>query len=140
LEMSMNDTNYLISSQHLPFRINTLCWYLCHSDLFRSQTELKVIGHHHIHMPDPNSKSSDSLSDGPVEDILRPEGGPRCTILTSLPEKTRKTNHLLMWCQCKGSSFSSIVLRPWVEVRARIEPESPSLKGKRADHDTTSAG
>jgi hypothetical protein len=25
LEMSMNDTNYLISSQHLPFRINTLC-------------------------------------------------------------------------------------------------------------------
>jgi hypothetical protein len=25
LEISMNDTNYLISSQHLPFRINTLC-------------------------------------------------------------------------------------------------------------------
>ena len=24
LEISMNDTNYLISSQHLPFRINTL--------------------------------------------------------------------------------------------------------------------
>ena len=25
LEISMNDTNYLIFSQHLPFRINTLC-------------------------------------------------------------------------------------------------------------------
>ena len=25
LEINMNDTNYLISSQHLPFRINTLC-------------------------------------------------------------------------------------------------------------------
>jgi hypothetical protein len=25
--INMNDTNYLISSQHLPFRINTLCWY-----------------------------------------------------------------------------------------------------------------
>ena len=25
LEISMNDTNYLISSQHLLFRINTLC-------------------------------------------------------------------------------------------------------------------
>jgi hypothetical protein len=25
LEISMNDTNYLISSQHLPFKINTLC-------------------------------------------------------------------------------------------------------------------
>jgi hypothetical protein len=25
LEMSMKETNYLISSQHLPFRINTLC-------------------------------------------------------------------------------------------------------------------
>ena len=25
LEINMNDTNYLISSQLLPFRINTLC-------------------------------------------------------------------------------------------------------------------
>jgi hypothetical protein len=44
---------------------------LCHSDLFPTQTELKVIGH----MSDPNSKSSDILSDGPVKDILRPGGG-----------------------------------------------------------------
>ena len=36
LEISMNDTNYLISIQHLPFRINPLCCYLCHSDLFPS--------------------------------------------------------------------------------------------------------
>jgi hypothetical protein len=25
LEINMKDTNYLISSQHLPFSINTLC-------------------------------------------------------------------------------------------------------------------
>jgi hypothetical protein len=25
LEINMKETNYLISSQHLPFRINTLC-------------------------------------------------------------------------------------------------------------------
>jgi hypothetical protein len=51
LEISVNDTNYLISSQHFPFRINILCWYyLCHSDLFPSQTELKVIGHHHTYV------------------------------------------------------------------------------------------
>jgi hypothetical protein len=36
----------------------------------------------------------------------------------------------------KGSTFSSIILRPWVEVRPRIEPVFPSLKGKRGDHDT----
>ena len=35
---------------------------------FRVRTELKVIGH----MSDPNSTSSDILSDGPVKDILRP--------------------------------------------------------------------
>jgi hypothetical protein len=35
---------------------------------FRAKTELKVIGH----MSDPNSTSSDILSDGPVKDILRP--------------------------------------------------------------------
>jgi hypothetical protein len=35
---------------------------------FRVKTELKVIGH----MSDPNSTSSDILSDVPVKDILRP--------------------------------------------------------------------
>jgi hypothetical protein len=39
---------------------------LCHSDLFPSQTELKIIGHV------PDSKSSDILSDGPVKYILTP--------------------------------------------------------------------
>jgi hypothetical protein len=50
---------------------------LCHSDLFPSQTELRVIGHHHTvrstySMPDRNSKSSDILSNSSVKDILRP--------------------------------------------------------------------
>jgi hypothetical protein len=45
----------------------------------------------------------------------------------------------IYWCQCKGSAFSSIILRPWVEVRQRTEPESPSLKDKRGVHKTTSA-
>jgi hypothetical protein len=35
---------------------------------FQVKTELKVIGH----MSDPNSTSSDILSDGPVKEILRP--------------------------------------------------------------------
>ena len=47
---------------------------LRHSNLFPSQTELKVNGHHHIHMSD--SKSSDILSDGPVKYILRPVDRP----------------------------------------------------------------
>ena len=37
----------------------------------------------------------------------------------------------IYWCQCQGSTFSSIILRPWVEVRPRIEPRFPILKGKR---------
>ena len=57
----MKETNYLISSQHLVFRINNQTY-------FRVKTELKVIGH----MSDPNSTSSDILSDGPVKDLLRP--------------------------------------------------------------------
>ena len=45
----------------------------------------------------------------------------------------------LHWCQSKGSTFSSVILRPWVEVRPRIEPRFPAcLRGKRVDHDTTS--
>ena len=76
LEISMNDTFYLISSaQHLvqnEYIVLILNINLRHSNLFPSQTELKVNGHHHIHMPDPNSKSSDILSDGPVKYILRP--------------------------------------------------------------------
>ena len=47
---------------------------LCHSDLFPSQTELMVIGHHHTYVR-PKLKSSNILSDGPVKDILRPGGG-----------------------------------------------------------------
>jgi hypothetical protein len=52
----------------------------------------------------------------------------------------RSTYILYLTCQCKGSTFSSVILRPWVGVRPRIEPGSPSLKGKRGGHDTTSAG
>ena len=38
LEISMKETNYLISSQHLPFRIiHCADIHLCHSDLFPSQ-------------------------------------------------------------------------------------------------------
>jgi hypothetical protein len=35
---------------------------------------MNVIGHHddHTYMSDPNSKSLNILSDGPVKDILRP--------------------------------------------------------------------
>ena len=40
--------------------------------LFPSQTELKVIGHHHTYVRHKLYKSSDILSDGPVKDILRP--------------------------------------------------------------------
>ena len=49
---------------------------------------------------------------------------------------------IIYWCKCNGSTFYSIILRPWVEVQPRIEfePASPSLKAKRDDHDTTSAG
>jgi hypothetical protein len=49
LEISMNDTNYLISSQHLRFRIVVIWWYFCHSDLFPGWTEQMVIGHHQGH-------------------------------------------------------------------------------------------
>ena len=42
--------------------------------------------------------------------------------LTSLSEKTRKSNHFQMLEQ--GSTFSSIILRPWVVVRPGIEPET----------------
>ena len=58
----MKETNYLISSQHLPFRINIQTYFRVKSEL------IEVIGH----MSDPNSTSSDILSDGPVKDILRP--------------------------------------------------------------------
>ena len=46
----------------------------------------------------------------------------------------------IYWCQCGGSTFSSVILRPWVEVRARTEPRSSGLKGKHGEQDTTSAG
>jgi hypothetical protein len=42
----MKETNDLISSQHLPFRINTLCWmiFICViQTYFRVKTELNVI-------------------------------------------------------------------------------------------------
>ena len=67
----MKETNYLISSQHLPFRINyiVLIFVCVIQTYFRVKTELKVIGQ----MSDPNSTSSDILSDGPWKDILRPE-------------------------------------------------------------------
>jgi hypothetical protein len=87
LEISMNDTFYLISSQHLvqnEYIVLILNINLRHSNLFPSQTELKVNGHHHIHMSDPNSKSSGILSDGPVKDILRPAlASLRCTKSTT---------------------------------------------------------
>ena len=44
---------------------------------FRVKTELKVIGH----MSDPNSTSSDILSDVPVKDILRPAERKFCKML-----------------------------------------------------------
>ena len=52
LEISMNDTFYLISSQHLvqnEYIVLILNINLRHSNLFPSQTELKVNGHHHTH-------------------------------------------------------------------------------------------
>jgi hypothetical protein len=69
----MNDTNYF--SIFITFRSELIYCAdidLRHSDLFPRQTELKVIGHHHTYMSNPNSKSSDILSDGAVKDILRP--------------------------------------------------------------------
>ena len=55
LEISINDTNYLIPLQHFTIqKIHCSDMNLCHSDLFRSQTELKVIGHH-MYMSDPRS-------------------------------------------------------------------------------------
>ena len=64
----MNDTDYLIPSQHLFSElIDCAAINLCHSDLFPSQTELKVIGHHQTYVR-PKLKRSD----GPVKDILRP--------------------------------------------------------------------
>ena len=51
LEINMNDTNYLISSQHLRSElIHCANINLRYSDLFPSQTELKVIGHHHTYV------------------------------------------------------------------------------------------
>jgi hypothetical protein len=45
LEISMNDTNYLISYNiYRSELIHYADINLCHSDLFPSQTELKVIG------------------------------------------------------------------------------------------------
>ena len=44
--------------------------------------------------------------------------------LTSLSEKTWKS-HLYRY-YCKGSTFYSFILRPWVEVRPGIEPRSPN--------------
>jgi hypothetical protein len=49
LEVSMNDTNYLISSQQFT-SLHCADINLRHSDLFPSQTELKVIGHHHTYV------------------------------------------------------------------------------------------
>jgi hypothetical protein len=48
------------------------------------------------------------------------------TILMSLSEKTRKSDHIPYWCQCKGGAFSSVILRPWVELLTRLDPWSPS--------------
>ena len=45
----MNDTNYLISSQQFT-SLHCADINSCHSDLFPSQTELKVIGHHHAYV------------------------------------------------------------------------------------------
>ena len=45
--------NVIEHGAHLPFRINIRYRadiILCHSDLFLSQTELKVIGHHRTHV------------------------------------------------------------------------------------------
>ena len=58
--------------------------------------------------------------------LLRPTGyqypvlwdGTHC--LSSLSEKTRKSNHLQMTWQ--DSTFSSVILRTWVLVRPRFEP------------------
>ena len=66
----MNDTNYLISSQHLVQNEYIMLILICVIQTY-FRPKLKVIGH----MSDPNSKSSDILSDGPVKDILRPGGG-----------------------------------------------------------------
>jgi hypothetical protein len=51
-----------------------LCMYVCMYFIFPSQTELKVhrTSHITIHMSDPNSKSSNILSDGSLTDISRP--------------------------------------------------------------------
>ena len=55
LEISKNDTNYLISFNIYCSELRHCADInLCHSDLFPSQTELKVIGHT-VHMPDPKS-------------------------------------------------------------------------------------
>ena len=55
LEINMNDANYLISSQHLRSElIHCANINLRYSDLFPSQTELKVIGHHHTYISNPN--------------------------------------------------------------------------------------
>jgi hypothetical protein len=72
LEISMNDTNYLISSQQLT-SLHCADINLRHSlqTYFRATLNWRssdII----IYMSDPNSKSSDILSDGPVKDILRP--------------------------------------------------------------------
>ena len=48
LEISINDTNYLIPLTTQKIHCSDM--NLCHSDLFRSQTELKVIGHHHVYV------------------------------------------------------------------------------------------
>ena len=52
--------------------------------------------------------------------------------LTSLSEKTWE-RLTIYWCQCKNSSFSSLILRPWVEIRPRLEPCPPPPQLERQE-------
>jgi hypothetical protein len=54
--------------------------------------------------------------------------------LRSVVPRRRESLTIYWRCQCKGSSFSSSILSPWVEVRPRIEP---SLSAWKANAVTT---
>jgi hypothetical protein len=81
---------------------------------FQVKTELKVIGH----MSDPNSTSSDILSDGPVKYILRP-------VLLALPTLTQNRS-------CRAANYcrtSDNVRLNLANVRAKV-----ILIGHWSDH------
>jgi hypothetical protein len=103
----MNDTNYLISSQHLVQNYYIVLILTCVIQTYfwakLNWRSSDII----IHMSNPNSKSSDILSDGPVKDILRPD----CVENYNSAEGTFSTLLLLQW-KISSCVFAVLTVSP----------------------------